>query len=504
MKYKSQGKQLTLEDFRSSLANLPKSNRWVRLGDLLPWSEIEKSYNLKLNNSTTGAGNKAARIIVGALIIKHKMCLSDRETIWTIQENPYMQYFLGLSEFTDEPIFDPSLFVTIRKRLQIADLNAFTEELLGSQKENSRVDSQKHTDSGNDDDFNDIDGFKDELGREHKGDMKIDATCSDAEVRYPTDIDLLNDASRVLNRYINKICSKFSLTCPVAYAKQSRKAYLEVIKHKKKSKKMINNCKSKMIAYLSRDIRSLTELVAIHGSQLLDIFKQNERRTLCAIINMFHQQEEMFKLGVHTCKDRIISIFQSHIRPIVRGKSKAPTEFGAKIGASIVSGYTFIDHHSWDAYNESTDLELQIDLYKKRFGCLPARIYADKIYLNRANRKLMKDLEIEIMGKPLGRPPKNQDPEYETKMAKAVGDRNEIEATFGTGKRVYKANNIRAKLPETANCWTGMCYFVKNVMKFLRELLYILISVVNLLKKKSALAQLFKSKTNFDAYMING
>ena len=55
-------------------------------------------------------------------------------------------------------------------------------------------------------------------------------------------------------------------------------------------------------------------------------------------------------------------------------------------------------------------------------------------------------------------------------MAKAIGDRNEIECSFGLGKRTYRANDIRAKLPETARCWTGMCYFVKNVMKFLREL----------------------------------
>lgn len=44
-------------------------------------------------------------------------------------------------------------------------------------------------------------------------------------------------------------------------------------------------------------------------------------------------------------------------------------------------------------------------------------------------------------------------------MAKAVGERNEIEATFGTGKRIYRANNVRAKLPQTANSWTAMCYF---------------------------------------------
>ena len=55
--------------------------------------------------------------------------------------------------------------------------------------------------------------------------------------------------------------------------------------------------------------------------------------------------------------------------------------------------------------------------------------------------------------------------------------RNEIECSFGTGKRIYRANDIRAKLPDTARCWTGMCYFVKNVMKFLRDLCLVLTEI---------------------------
>ena len=111
-----------------------------------------------------------------------------------------------------------------------------------------------------------------------------------------------------------------------------------------------------------------------------------------------------------------------------------------------------------------------------RFGYLPSTILADKIYMNAANRKLLKDMEIQNYCKPLGRPPKDPPPEeVKARMAKAVGERNEIECSFGTGKRVYRANDIRAKLPDTARCWTGMCYFVKNVMKFLKELCHALI-----------------------------
>jgi hypothetical protein len=93
------------------------------------------------------------------------------------------------------------------------------------------------------------------------------------------------------------------------------------------------------------------------------------------------------------------------------------------------------------------------------------------------------DYEIKSYCKPLGRPPKEgQSEENIRNMAKASGDRNEIESTFGVGKRIYRANNIRAKLPDTARCWTGMCYFIKNLMKFLRELCLVLLEIVTILK----------------------
>ena len=169
--------------------------------------------------------------------------------------------------------------------------------------------------------------------------------------------------------------------------------------------------------------------------------------------------------------DSLIAAVESEDAEIVFKIVEPIEQFGAKIGASIVEGYTFIDHHSWEAYNESQDLLLQIQLFKERFGYLPATILADKIYLNRANRDILEDFEIHSYCKPLGRPPKDSpSDEMKSRMVKAIGERNEIESSFGTGKRIYRANNIRAKLPDTARCWTGMCYFVKNVMKFLREL----------------------------------
>lgn len=185
-------KQLDLGLFRSSLDELDKSNRWVVLGDLLPWTELEKEYNSRLGNQKKGAGNKPARMILGAMIIKHKLNLGDVATIEMIKENPYMQYLCGLPEFTDKQIFDPSLFVTIRKRISEEELNKMTVHMLNKQKrllEEKRKREEEEARNNNvepptpEPEEPNATPFTDSKAREHKGVLKIDATCADAEMQ---------------------------------------------------------------------------------------------------------------------------------------------------------------------------------------------------------------------------------------------------------------------------------------------------------------------------------
>ena len=499
MKYKSQGKQLSFNLFESSLKDLPKTNRWVKLGESLPWDKIEKIYNAKLNNRHGGAGNKPARIIIGALLIKHKLGLSDEETIQAICENPYMQNMLGLSEFTTKPVFDPSLFVTIRKRIGVDDFNDMSESLLKLQvelqekkekeerekKENGDNDENHHnmgassegTETNSSKSSSDSADIKD--SSTHSGLLKIDATCADAEVRYPTDLDLIHDGVETMDRIIERISAMAAVVKPKTHIKELHSKYLNVIKLRSKPKKKVNECKEYLLTWLGRNIYQCADLVAKTSSEYFERLKPRDKQLFSTVIRMYRQQKEMLRTHTHQCENRIVSIFQPHVRPIVRGKARNKTEFGAKIGACIVQGYTFIDHLSWEAYNENEDLMIHLRCYKERFGKLPEKVEADKIYLNRKNRRILRLLRIEIGGKPLGRPSKEQQTkEYQELMAKNVGERNEVEATFGTAKRIYRANNIRAKLPDTGASWTACCYFAKNVMKFLRELLYALIVMI--------------------------
>jgi transposase, IS5 family len=124
--------QLELVGFESPfIKHLNPSNRWVILSRQIPWDKIANVYQKQLNNSVTGANGINPRVAIGAIFIKHICDLSDREAILQIQENVYMQYFIGYSGFSYEPVFDASLFVDLRKRFGAEQINEINELIMG-------------------------------------------------------------------------------------------------------------------------------------------------------------------------------------------------------------------------------------------------------------------------------------------------------------------------------------------------------------------------------------
>lgn len=111
-------KQIELEDFYLPFGgHLDEENRWVVLSKKIPWGELEEDYKKKLIGSELGAPAKSLRMALGALIIKEKLQISDREVVEQIRETPYLQYFLGMSGYADKAPFDASMMVHFRKRL---------------------------------------------------------------------------------------------------------------------------------------------------------------------------------------------------------------------------------------------------------------------------------------------------------------------------------------------------------------------------------------------------
>jgi len=190
-------------------------------------------------------------------------------------------------------------------------------------------------------------------------------------------------------------------------------------------------------------------------------FPLNHRlqRQYWIIQQLYAQQQQMYKSRIRRYDDRIISISQPHVRPIVRGKAGKPVEFGSKISVSMMGKLAFVDHLSWDAFNESADLIAQVRAYKERFGFYPEAVYADGIYGTRDNRRWLKDHGIRFAGKRLGRPKKatadNKEEISQIKRQQREDERRRIpvEGKFGQGKNGYRLNQIRARLASTSEAW---------------------------------------------------
>lgn len=465
---KDRNRQYCITDFDQPMGmKLNPENRWVKKSETIPWDDIEDRY-AELFPNNTGMPAKPLRMALGSLLIQKKLGFSDRELVAEIVENPYLQYFIGLPAYQNKAPFAPSLLVEFRKRL--------TEEILG---EINEMIIDFNTEKDDSDDSNDNSNNEEESGRDeaddtesnvknNEGTLIIDATCAPQNISYPQDINLLNEARENLEKMIDQICYEYGLEKPRTYRKNARRDYLSLAKCKKRTKKRIRNAIKQQLQYVRRDLKYVKEYLA-DGKELSET--QHER--LHVIEKVYEQQKYMYDNHTHTVKDRIVSISQPYIRPIVRGKAKAPVEFGAKLDMSLdENGMARLEKISFDAYNECGNLQRAVERYYERTGHYPERVLVDKIYRNRDNLTYCKERGIRLSGPALGRPKKDSKADRKTER-KDNKDRIEVERGFSLAKRNYGLGLIKTKLDTTTRSSIVLSIIAMNVEKLSRDFLHL-------------------------------
>ena len=457
--YRKKDRQIHMNKFIKPFSGtLNTNNRWVQMAELIPWDEFEDEY--ASNFGETGNVAYPLRMALGTLIIKEKKNTSNKETIQEIIESRYLQYFIGLHDFVNEAPFDQSAVTRFAQRLG-SDI---------IQRVNQRVCeiADKRNNKNNDDDNNSSDDT--DSNDENKGKIILDATCAPSDIRYPTDVSLLNQAREKLEGIVDTLHEPMQgkESKPRIYRKIARKDYLSW--SKKRSKTGWKKALGKQLRYVGRDLRIIDEM---QQREEIGILSPRQTKDLDTIRTLYNQQESMYKNHVRQIEDRIVSIQQPYIRPIKRGKVHAETEFGAKVSISMIKGYAHIDRISWDNYNESQDLIMVVEKYKSRYGHYPEVIQADQIYRNRNNRTYCKSKGIRLSGPPLGRPPKddNRTKELRFQEYQDACERNAVEGKFGEAKRCGTLGRITARLQATSETQISVVFLVRNLQKALRDLL---------------------------------
>lgn len=460
------------EDYAQVKVDLPfgvtlnDDNRWVQLSRIIPWDEIDQEYRKSFVRED-GQIAKPSRLAFGALYIQAAEGFTDEQTRRHIQENPYLQYFCGFESYGLSSPFDASMMTYFRKRISV-DMIQKINDIVFCQEALERSDNPEDS----------ADEEEDEPSQQSqtqstdvRGTLILDATCCPADIHYPTDIGLVNHARELAEEMIDQLYAiepgSFKVK-PRMYREIARKKYLSYSKKRSHSLRETRLCLRAGLQYLRRDLGYLTTLVE-HGAPLAALGNKQYRKLL--VIQEIHRQQwQMLLTKANRIEDRIVSIDQPHVRPIVRGKAGFPVEFGAKVTVGLVGGYAFLAKSDWDNYSESKILKQAVEQYRQRFGVYPKTILADRAYPSRENKLWCSSLGIRLSGPRMGRK-SVEEKKTESKQIYQDGcDRVVIEGTFGVCKRRYGLERVMTRLPDTSETSIGIGFFAANMERKLRLL----------------------------------
>lgn len=293
----------------------------------------------------------------------------------------------------------------------------------------------------------------------------VDATCYESELRYPTIQKLLWEAVDWLHRQLKK-------TCKVLGTKMIRSKYLKWKRRYQGFSKMRRKTQKKRIPLTRALLGLLKKLIQFEQSLREDhniTFSVAYYRRVATIKKIYSQQKIHFQTGAKI-KDRIVSISKDYVRPIVRGKEIKPVEFGAKVNKLQIDGISFIEHISFNAFNEGT--RLQSTIYKAQ--SLTHRktkiIGADAIYATNKNRKYVTHHNIKTDFKRKGKLPKNYKDEKKLKALITKERATRLEGSFGKEKEYYHLKKIKAKTKATETLWIFFGIHTANALEIGRRM----------------------------------
>ena len=447
---------------------LDPNNRWLKLSRSIPWHAIEVQYDQQFDRTKGGPTPLPARVAFGSLIIQQRLSLTDEETVAMIQENPYLQAFLGFGVFSHDRPFDPSLMVHFRRRFGVDDLQHLNEMIIEAHRSKG---APEHDDS-DPPSSGSVSADDDPTMNEEppRGTLMMDATCAPADIAFPTDLNLVNHARELTEKMVDQLHAPHigQHMKPRLYRRKARRDFLRLAKKKKLTRAKAQKGCRKQLRYLKRNLRAIdTRLLSgVWNFAVLDVALQ---RKLATIRLLYVQQYALNHKNVRTFPDRIVSIDQPHVRPMVRGKARAAVEFGAKIAVAHDGGFAFLERVNWDAYHEAEDLQVHAENYRQRHGVYPARILGDKIYRTKANRAWCKTRGIRLAGLGPGRPPADatlrRQREHASKQDEA--DRQPMEGIFGRAKRRFSLKQLLTRRSDTSATTIAMIFIVMNLEQIL-------------------------------------
>lgn len=402
----------------------------------IPWLELTKSF--KLEDSTKGPLSIfSPKGKLGLMFLKHHAKVSDNLLIEQLNSNIDYQFFcdisLGVNRLTNYKIVS-------QIRCELAEnLNISEQEIVLSNHWSSYM--------------------------VNKGDALTDATCYESEVRYPTDQKLLWESIEWSFKQMKKICKYLGIKVPRTKYLKWKKRYLGYSKMRRKTKSKRKALTRSLLHLLNKINNELNNLEEIFEFEMPDLYGIR-RKTISTI---YDQQYSLFTTGEYP-KNRIVSISKNYLRPIVRGKEIKKVEFGAKVNKLQIDGINFIQHITFDAFNEGTQLESTVLKSQQLTNVKVKTLGADAIYATNANRKFVTENNIKTDFRPKGKKPKDYKQKQLERQIISKERATRLEGSFGKEKEHYHLKKIKAKTEKTEKLWIFFGIHTANALEIGRRI----------------------------------
>jgi len=404
----------------------------------IPWNDLVKSLKLKENrkgrSSLFGPQGKLA-----LMFLKAYTGLSDRKLYEHLNGSIQYQLFCGIF-LGPEKLADFKIISRIRTELSIKLNIRVTQDILAK-------------------------AWKPYI--ENPNIVLEDATCYESYMRFPTNVKLLWESVDWMYGQMKRTCKHLKIPTPRTKYLEQKEKYFTYMRMRKKPWKQTTKRTRSLLYLLNKLIEEQDKIEDRYRIHIKFPEKYYKKRRV--IRKVLSQQQEMFTTGSHRVPDRIVSISKSYVRPIVRGKEVKKVEFGAKVNMIQVDGINFIEHLSFDAFNEGPRLIESIRYSRTLFGKI-THVSADDIYATNTNRKWCTSQKLTTNFKRKGRAGKHEDHRQIIAAELRKERATRMEGSFGTEKQHYSLDKIKARIEPNEILWIFFGVHMANAVRIAKRL----------------------------------
>lgn len=294
----------------------------------------------------------------------------------------------------------------------------------------------------------------------------MDATCYEVSMRHPTDVKLLWESCEWMWNLIDEWNFRLGQSRTRRKQKEVYERYVAFQKLKRKPTGRRKRLTRSLLRLLRKALDTWAVMKQGHGQSI--ILRQKTMLRKLIIEQVYDQQLLHFQDPDAKIPGRILSLSQPWIRPIVRGKEIKKTEFGPKVHLFNVDGISFVEHFSFDAFNESQRLPATVELHESYFNKC-RYIGADNIYGTNANRRYCIGRTTSFV--PKGRKPKHPDKTRQRIKSRLRAARAaHMEGAIGNEKQHYGLRKIKANRPDTQQLWICFGIWTASAVKISKRL----------------------------------